>query len=150
MKAILTDAVAVGNAAARSILFASRDERAKVYPDRQWFTAFIGGSYAFEDHGERMLDARTLFHYYATGITPAMAAANPGTGSAYAVAARDAQGRYFDGGKTYKITLPAPPPANSGRLRSTTTRRARCLKPTRNLPASTATNPLSGRILTDR
>ena len=57
-----------------------------------------------------MLDARTLFHYYATGITPAMAAAKPGTGSAYAVAARDSQGRYFDGCKTYKVTLPAPIP----------------------------------------
>lgn len=111
MKAILTDAVAVGNAAARSILFASRDPRTKFYPDRQWFTGFVGGSYAFEDHGERMLDARTLFYYYATGVTPAMAAAKPGTGSAYAVAARDAQGRYLDGGKTYRITLPAPIPA---------------------------------------
>ena len=58
-----------------------------------------------------MLDARTLFHYYATGITPAMAAAKPGTGSAYAGAFRDAQGRYLDGGKTYKVTLPAPIPA---------------------------------------
>ena len=111
MKATLTDAVAVGNATARAILFASRDERAKYYSDRQWFTGFIGGSSAFENHGERMLDARTLFHYYATGITPAMAAAKPGTGSAYAVAARDAQGRYFDGGKMYKVTLPAPIPA---------------------------------------
>jgi hypothetical protein len=110
MKAILTEAVAVGNASARAILFASRDERAKYYPDRQWFTGFVGGSYAFEDHGERMLDARVLFHYYATGITPAMAAARPGTGSAYAIAARDSQGRYFDGSKTYRITLPAPIP----------------------------------------
>lgn len=113
MKAILTDAVAVGNATARAILFASRDERAKFYPDRQWFTGFIGGSYAFEDHSETMLDARTLFHYYATGITPAMAAAKPGSGSAYAAAVRDNQGGYLDGGKTYKITLPAPIPAGN-------------------------------------
>jgi hypothetical protein len=111
MKAILADAVAVGNASARAILFDSRDPQAKFYPDRQWFTGFIGGRYDFTEHGERMLDARVLFHYYATGITPAMAAAKPGTGSAYAVAARDSQGRYFDGAKTYKITLPAPIPA---------------------------------------
>jgi hypothetical protein len=111
MKVILTDAVAVGNASARAILFASRDERTKFYPDRQWFTGFVGGSYLFEDHGERMLDARVLFHYYATGITPAMAAAKPGSGSAYAVAARDSKGSYLDGGKTYRITLPAPIPA---------------------------------------
>jgi hypothetical protein len=110
MQGILTDAVAVGNATARAILFASRDERTKFYTDRQWSTPFIGGSYAFFDVGERMLDARTMFHYYATGITPAMAFSKPGTGSAYAYAVRDAKGEYLDGGKTYKITLPAPIP----------------------------------------
>jgi hypothetical protein len=111
MKAILTDAVAVANATARAIVFAPRDERVKFYPDRQWGTPFIGGSYEFLNNGERMLDVRTLFHYYATGITPAMAFSKPGTGSAYAYAGRDSMGRYLDGGKTYKITLPAPIPA---------------------------------------
>ncbi|OCP10303.1 MULTISPECIES: DUF1254 domain-containing protein [unclassified Ensifer] len=111
MKAILTDAIAVANATARAIVFAPRDERVMFYPDRQWGTGFVGGSYAFLNNGERMLDARTLFHYYATGITPAMADAKPGTGSAYAYAARDSKGEYLDGGKTYKITLPAPVPA---------------------------------------
>jgi hypothetical protein len=111
MKSILTDAIAVANATARAILFAPRDERTKFYPDRQWSTTFIGGSYAFLNDGERMLDARTMFHYYAAGITPAMAFSKPGTGSAYAYAARDSMGRYLDGGKTYKITLPAPIPA---------------------------------------
>jgi hypothetical protein len=111
MKGILTEAIAVGNATARAILFAPRDARVKFYPDRQWGTGFVGGSYEFLNNGERMLDARTLFHYYATGITPAMAFAKPGTGSAYAYAARDSEGRYLDGGKTYKITLPAPIPA---------------------------------------
>src|SRR6202044_2165488 len=67
MKAILTDAVAVGNPTARAIVFAPRDDRVKFYPDRQWATTFIGGSYAFLNDGERMLDARSLFHYYAAG-----------------------------------------------------------------------------------
>jgi hypothetical protein len=111
MKGILTDAVAVGNATARALVFASRDERIKFYPDRQWGTPFIGGSYAFFDNGERILDARSLFHYYAAGITPAMSYSKPGTGSAYAYAARDATGQYLDGSKTYKITLAAPIPA---------------------------------------
>ena len=110
MRAILADAVAVGNATARAMVFAPRDERSKFYPDRQWNNGFIGNSYQFLNNGERMLDARTMFHYAATGITPAMADAKPGTGSAYAFAARDATGVYLDGGKTYKITLPAPIP----------------------------------------
>jgi hypothetical protein len=110
LKATLTDAVAVANATARAIVFAPRDPRVKFYPDRQWGTGFVGGSYEFLNNGERMLDARTLFHYAATGITPAMAYAKPGSGSAYALATRDAKGEYLEGGKTYKITLPAPIP----------------------------------------
>jgi hypothetical protein len=113
MKAILTDAVAVGNATARSIVFAQRDKRGFYYPDRQWKTSFIGGSSAFYDGGERMKDARVLFHYYATGITPAMAAPKVGTGSVYGYAERDARGNYLDGGKTYAITLPGPVPAKN-------------------------------------
>jgi hypothetical protein len=73
--------------------------------------SLVSGLPLAPNNGERMLDARTLFHYYATGITPAMAFSKPGTGSAYAYAARDSTGRYLDGGKTYKITLPAPIPA---------------------------------------
>jgi hypothetical protein len=110
MKSILNDSVAVANATARAIVFAPRDDRVKFYPDRQWATAFIGGAYDFMNKGEGMLDARTLFHYYAAGITPAMAFSKPGTGSAYAYAARDSMGRYLDGSKTYRITLPAPVP----------------------------------------
>jgi hypothetical protein len=78
MRGILTDAVAVANATARALVFAPRDERVKFYPDRQWGTPFIGGAYDFMNNGERMLDARTLFHYYAAGITPAMAFSNDG------------------------------------------------------------------------
>jgi hypothetical protein len=111
LKATLTDAVAVGNATARAISFAPRDKRAFIFPDRHWITPFIGGSYQFIGDGERILDARTMFHYMATGITPAMAAAAPGTGSAYAGTVRDANGEYLDGSKTYQVTLPAPIPA---------------------------------------
>lgn len=113
MKAILTDAVAVGNGIARADLFASRDPAAKIYADRQWLTAFIGGSYRFLDGPARLLDARTMFFYYATGITPAMTQARPGTGSAYALAVRDAKGDYLDGSRTYSVTLPGPVPVNA-------------------------------------
>jgi hypothetical protein len=111
MKAILTDAVAVANGYARANLFASRDEQTKIYPDRQWVTPFVGGSYQFLSGAQRLLNARDMFFYYATGITPAMAMAKAGSGSAYAGAFRDSKGNSLDGSKTYKITLPAPIPA---------------------------------------
>ncbi len=113
MKKILTDSVAVGNGIARANLFASRDPRTRIYNDRQWFTPFVGGSYQFLDGAERLLDARAMFFFYATGITPAMTESRPGTGSAYAITVRDASGTYLDGGRTYKVTLPGPIPAKN-------------------------------------
>jgi len=113
MKKVLTDAVAIGNGAARSLLWAPRDPRTRFYTDRHWQTAFVGNSYLFADGAERLLDARTMFFYYATGVTPAMADAKPGTGSAYAAAFLDSKGNVLQGGKTYKVTLPGPVPANN-------------------------------------
>ncbi len=111
MTKILTDAVAIGNGTARALLWAPRDPRTKFYSDRQWETPFVGNSYLFADGAERILDARAMFFYYATGITPAMADAKPGTGSAYAVAMLDSKGDPLDGSETYKVTLPGPVPA---------------------------------------
>jgi hypothetical protein len=112
MRKILAEGVAIGNATARSLTFRPREERLYFYPgQRQWYSPFTGGSSEFMNNGERVLDDRIIFHYYATGITPAMARSKVGTGSAYAIGAHDSEGRYLDGGKTYTVTLPAPIPA---------------------------------------
>jgi len=112
MKKILTEGVAIANATARSLTFRPREERLYFYPgQRQWYSPFTGGSSEFMNNGERVLDDRIIFHYYATGITPAMARAQVGTGSAYEIGAHDSEGNYLDGGKTYQVTLPAPIPA---------------------------------------
>jgi hypothetical protein len=84
MKKILTEAAEVGNPTARAILFRTRMKDAPFYPNSAWITTFIGGSYEFlSQPGVRNLDARTLFFYYATGITPAMAMKMVGIGSQY-------------------------------------------------------------------
>lgn len=112
MKKILTEAVAVGNATARTITFDTRMKDAYYYPDSAWFTGFVGGSYEFlAQPGVRNLDARVLFHYYATGITPAMAIKRVGIGSQYAGATTDSERKPLDGSKTYKIHLPPNIPA---------------------------------------
>lgn len=111
MKKILTDAVAVGNAVARSIDFRNRATEARIYPDRHWNTPFIGGSYQWlTKGGARNFDARTMFFCAATVNTPAMAVAMPGAGSQYASANLDAAGQAFDGGKTYRLRVPAQVP----------------------------------------
>ncbi len=113
MKKILEDAAAVANATARAILFRPRSKDVYFYPDRQWYSPFAGGSHEFMDNGELVLDDRIMFHYYATGITPAMAKPKVGSGSVYLLTAHDATGKYLDGGKTYRVTLPKPVPVNN-------------------------------------
>jgi len=113
LRAILAEAAAVGNATARALSFRARDARALTYADSVWFNPFVGGSHEFlRASGARDLDARTMFHYGYTAVTPAMVAKMVGVGSQYAVAALDASGDYLDGAKTYSLTLPAGIPAN--------------------------------------
>jgi hypothetical protein len=111
MKKILVDAVAVGNATARAIVFRSRLAGTFLYPNSQWQVAFYGGSYLFEQNGARLLDARTRFFYYATGVTPAMAIQRVGIGSQYALCMNDSHGQPFDGGRSYRLRIPPNPPA---------------------------------------
>lgn len=113
MKKILTESAAIGNAAARAISFRPRGKSLYFYEDRQWYSPFAGGSHEFENNGERVLDDRIIFHYMATGITPAMAQSAVGQGSAYAFTAHDQTGKYLDGSKTYKVTLTKPIPAKT-------------------------------------
>ena len=49
--------------------------------------------------------------FYATGITPAMCMRLTDIGSQYIGTFVDSNGEYFDGGKTYKCTLPKGIPA---------------------------------------
>jgi hypothetical protein len=111
MKKILTEAAAVGNATSRAILFRSRMKDAYFYSGSAWMTTFAGGYEFLLQPGVRNLDARTMFHYYATGITPAMALKMVGIGSQYAAAFVDSEGKPLDGSKTYKIHLPPHIPA---------------------------------------
>lgn len=115
MKKILIDAVAVGNATARAITFHQEGNEIAsegfLYEDTAWFIPFVGGNHEFVRNGARLLDARTMFHYPATAITPAMAIKMVGVGSQYGIAAMDAEKNYLDGSKNYKLTFPKDIPA---------------------------------------
>ncbi len=114
MKAILREAVTVGNATARAIAFRSRERETYYYEDSYWKTGFVGGDYRWlRDAGDggRYLDARTLFFYVPTVNTPAMALKMVGAGSQYAMSNQDKDGSYLDGGKNYTLNIPANVPA---------------------------------------
>ncbi|WP_285671220.1 DUF1254 domain-containing protein [Paralimibaculum aggregatum] len=126
MRKILTEAVAVANATGRTLGFDPRDPDWFWYENSQWWNPLFGGGYNFETplpeitaegarpyppSGYKQNDARTSFFYNATGITPAMAMRLTGVGSQYLFATKDANGKFFDGAATYKVTLPKGIPA---------------------------------------
>ncbi len=115
MQKLLTEAAAVANATSRSLLWYERDESVFLYEDSYWKMGFVGKlSYEFlrdDGFGGRNLDARTQYFYFATLNTPAMAWKLIGKGSQYAWGYLDSDGDYLDGSKTYKLNLPANPPA---------------------------------------
>lgn len=127
MKKILTEALEVANATSRSLFMAPRDRTWYYYgDDSNWQNMLFATGYQFETPipmitpqgvkpfpptGYRKLDARRAFFYGVTGITPAMAMRLTGIGSTYLWTMVDADGNYFDGSKTYKVTLPKGIPA---------------------------------------
>jgi hypothetical protein len=127
MRKVLEDAVAVGNATARTVTFAARPEEGfAYYPGSEWCSALFVGGYEFLDpppqitadgpvpaapsDGARKINSRSNFFYMATGITPAMCMRLTGIGSQYICAMRDSEGNYFDGARNYRVTLPADIP----------------------------------------
>ncbi len=108
MKKILADAAEVGSVTVRALMARPRDEGFYIFPGKSkvWTVPFVGGSYKFMVDGVQLIDARAAFHFYATGITPAMAKKFIGAGSQYAAAYLDKDGNAFEGSKTYKLNIP--------------------------------------------
>jgi len=121
MQKILADGVALGNAASRAVAWYPRYDMnmkgVRVYPDTNsaWIMAYTARNVFFNGKdGQTMnTDARVMFHYPYTAVTPAMAAPREGTGSDYAIAYVDSKKQAFDGGKTYKLNIPADPPVGN-------------------------------------
>ncbi|EME14483.1 hypothetical protein G419_26359 [Rhodococcus triatomae BKS 15-14] len=113
LRGILDTAARTAAGISRALVYFPREPASFLTEGSSWKQAFVGGSYEFLHDHARLLDARTQFHYFATVITPAMAHAQVGAGSAYAYTAEDGQGRILDGGKHYRLTLPPNPPAKN-------------------------------------
>jgi hypothetical protein len=119
MKRILEDAIRIANATARSTVWYPRTDGTmkgvRVYPDTDsaWLMAWVDKNVFFNGKGGQTLnsDARVMFHYPYTAVTPAMAVSVPGAGSDYGIAYVDSKNKVFDGAKTYRLRIPPNPPA---------------------------------------
>lgn len=112
MKAILTDAANIGAVTARALALDIRGRDAFFYPDSKssWRLPFFGG-YKFQSQpGVSNLDGAVFYYMFATGVTPAMEEKMVGQGSQYPWTALDADGKPFDGSKSYRLTWPKDVP----------------------------------------
>jgi len=131
MKKVLTDAAAVGNAAGRMLnwRYTVAHPEWSYYPKSMWGNMLWEGGANFEtpppeftkegmfkplpSTGARTLDSRTAFYYAYTLDSPGMIMRIPDVGSQYLMGFVDAAGNPYDGGKTYKVTLPKGIPARA-------------------------------------
>ncbi|MGD9031446.1 MAG: DUF1254 domain-containing protein [Desulfobacteraceae bacterium] len=113
MKKLLAEGVQIGDAIAKANAYAARLEGVRAYPDRKYEYIFLGGRHDFKSGDALWLDARTLFHYEAIVVTPAMAAKMVGVGSQYLTCYRDAGDDFLMGDNVYKLHLPKGIPAKN-------------------------------------
>jgi hypothetical protein len=121
MKKILADAVAIANATARSIVWHPRTDGTmkgiRIYPDTDsaWLMGWVDKIVFFTGNDGKTMnsDARVMFHYPYTAVTPAMAVSRAGIGSDYGMAYVDSKKQPFDGSRTYRLHLPPNPPAKN-------------------------------------
>ena len=128
LRAILDEAVSVGNAASRTLgMGAHPSEGYRFYDgDTAWWNMLFVGGFEFTNpppevtpdgikpypnKGARQLHSRTSMFYTATAITPAMCMRLTNVGSQYLIANVDPDGEPFDGAKNYRVRLPKDIPA---------------------------------------
>jgi len=113
MKKLISEGIVIGDTIAKANAYANRLENVRRYSDRTYEYLFLGGRHDFKSGDALWLDARTLFHYEAIVVTPAMTRKMVGVGSQYLTAYRDADNNFLMGDFNYKLTLPANIPARN-------------------------------------
>lgn len=110
-KELLIEAERIGYMMSINNTFKKRFEGALYYEGKRWFTTLVQApDQIHETHGQ-MFERASYFHE-AIGSTWAMKMTEPGPGSAYLSQYEAPGGVGFDGGKNYKLEVPANVPAN--------------------------------------
>jgi hypothetical protein len=113
MKAILENAAKAGRDQMLVAAFDSNRADKLAWPDRKWeWAALVPESVQFETKSGVDVEARDRWFAQAIVTSPAMFRRTAGAGSLYWLGDRDVTGAFLDGGKTYKLTVSLPVPAN--------------------------------------
>jgi hypothetical protein len=111
-QAILEDAAVLGDAMARNVMYenSQRETGVTAFPGTQWdWVFYVKPRQEAETYSQ--LDERLQYTYGAIYLSPALGVMKAGPGGNYMQAFKDKDGNHFDGGKSYRLHLPANPPA---------------------------------------
>jgi hypothetical protein len=107
-KKILDDAVVVGEAMAKANTSDKRVEPS-FWKGTNWKHALVV-SVDQRQPGYDQFDERAAWFYEAIAVSKGMLTETPGVGQRYIASYKDKDGKWLDGGKTYKLHVPANPP----------------------------------------
>ena len=113
-RAILEDAAKVGHLMARTLLFHAeqRISNSTAFPGTNWVWVVLV-NHDQEAANYSQLDERLHYFYGAIYMSPAIGRKTAGPGATYIQAFADKDGNHFDGGKNYRLRLPAKVPVSS-------------------------------------
>ena len=113
-RAILEDAAQVGHAMARTLLFDAEQRigGATAFPGTHWHWVVLMDADQETDTYSQ-LDERLHYFYGAIYMSPAIGVKKAGPGAQYIQAFKDKDGNRFDGGKSYRLHVPANVPASA-------------------------------------
>ena len=111
-RAILEEAARIGDAMGRTLLFerTQRFSRREPFPGTNWHWVFLVNPVQ-ETATYSQLDERLHYTYGAIYTSPALGVMKAGPGGNYVQAFKDKDGNRFDGGKSYRLHVPANAPA---------------------------------------
>jgi hypothetical protein len=109
-RGILLEAATVGEALARANGYAKRFEGSRVWPDRRWELSLLIEETNQDTPTYSQLDQRASWFYEAVGVSEGMMCRTVDAGQCYLESQKDSEGRWLDGGKTYRLTVPANAP----------------------------------------
>lgn len=108
-KKILQQATLVGEAMARSLSYAKRQEEAKIWPGTHWKNAVLLEADQ-ETENYTALDERTAWFYEAVTLSAGMTTKTPGQGQVYIGVQKSKDGNWLMGGNNYTLHIPPNAP----------------------------------------
>lgn len=133
-KEIFTEAALVGEAMARANSYQKRFEGARLWEGKRWEISLFISDTDQDLSTHTQLDERASWFYEAIGVTDGMMGKTVGAGQVYLEAQKDSNDDWLDGGKDYRLTIPANVPMKQFWSITVYDNDTRCLVRTGQLP----------------